>query len=95
IMDYARFNYIAQPGDGVTQYYPQIGEYDKWSIKWGYQWLPDIEDPDDEDETLNEWIVANGDDPLYWFGYSNGADPRSQTEAIGDDAMKASELGLA
>ncbi|MAC06447.1 MAG: zinc-dependent metalloprotease [Balneola sp.] len=95
IMDYARFNYIAQPGDGVTQFYPQIGEYDKWSIKWGYQWLPDIEDPDDEDEILNEWIVANGDDPLYWFGYSNGADPRSQTEAIGDDAMKASELGLA
>lgn len=95
IMDYARFNYIAQPGDGVTHYYPQIGEYDKWSIKWGYQWLPDIEEPSDEDETLNEWIVANGDDPLYWFGYSNGIDPRSQTEAIGDDAMRASELGLA
>jgi len=95
IMDYARFNYIAQPGDGVTHYYPQIGEYDKWSIKWGYTWFPDIEKPDDENETLNEWIVANGDDPLYWFGYSNGADPRSQTEAIGDDAMKASELGLA
>ena len=95
IMDYARFNYIAQPGDGVTQYYPQIGEYDKWSIKWGYTWFPDIEKPDDENETLNDWIVANGDDPLYWFGYSTGADPRSQTEAIGDDAMRASELGLA
>ncbi|MFY0684027.1 MAG: zinc-dependent metalloprotease [Balneola sp.] len=95
IMDYARFNYIAQPGDGVTQYYPQIGEYDKWSIKWGYTWFPDIESPDDENETLNEWIVENSGDPLYWFGYSTGADPRSQTEAIGDDAMKASELGLA
>ncbi len=95
IMDYARFNYIAQPGDGVTQYYPQIGEYDKWSIKWGYSWLPDVEKPDDEKETLNEWIVKNGDDPLYWYGYATGADPRSQTEAIGDDAMKASELGLA
>jgi hypothetical protein len=95
IMDYARFNYVAQPGDGVTQYYPQIGEYDKWSIKWGYTWLPDIENPDDENETLNDWIVANGDDPLYWFGYSTGADPRSQTEAIGDDAMIARELGLA
>lgn len=95
IMDYARFNYIAQPGDGVTQYYPQIGEYDKWAVKWGYTWLPDIEEPSDEDEILNEWIVANGDDPLYWFGYSNRIDPRSQTEAIGDDAMKASELGLA
>ncbi|MEQ9309527.1 MAG: zinc-dependent metalloprotease [Balneolaceae bacterium] len=95
IMDYARFNYIAQPGDGVTQYYPQIGEYDKWVTKWGYSWLPDVEKPSDEDETLNDWIVANGDDPLYWFGYANGIDPRSQTEAIGDDAMRASELGLA
>lgn len=95
IMDYARFNYVAQPGDGITQYYPQIGEYDKWSIKWGYQWLPNVDEPSDEDETLNDWIVANGDDPLYWFGYSNGIDPRSQTEAIGDDAMRASELGLA
>ncbi len=95
IMDYARFNYVAQPGDGVTNFYPQIGEYDKWSIKWGYTWFPDIEEADDENEMLNEWIVANGDDPLYWFGYRNGIDPRSQTEAIGDDAIRASELGLA
>lgn len=95
IMDYARFNYIAQPGDGVTQFYPQIGEYDKWATKWGYTWFPDIEEADDENEILNEWIVANGDDPLYWFGYANRIDPRSQTEAIGDDAMRASELGLA
>ncbi len=95
IMDYARFNYIAQPGDGVTNYYPKIGEYDKWSIKWGYSWFPDIDEADDENEVLNDWVVANGDDPLYWFGYSNGSDPRSQTEAIGDDAMRASELGLA
>lgn len=95
IMDYARFNYIAQPGDGVTNYYPQIGEYDKWSIKWGYTWFPDVNEADDENEVLNDWIVANGDDPLYWFGYANRVDPRSQTEAIGDDAMRASELGLA
>jgi hypothetical protein len=95
IMDYARFNYVAQPGDGVTNFFPMIGEYDKWSIKWGYTWFPDVEDPNDENETLNEWIVDNGDDPLYFFGYSTGADPRSQTEAIGDDAMVASELGLA
>lgn len=95
IMDYARFNYIAQPGDGVTHFYPKIGEYDIWSIKWGYTWFPDVEEADDENEVLNDWIVANGDDPLYWFGYANGVDPRSQTEAIGDDAMRASELGLA
>lgn len=95
IMDYARFNYIAQPGDGVTQYYPQVGPYDKWSIKWGYTWFPDIEHPNDEKEILNEWIVEKNNDPVYWYGYATGADPRSQTEAIGDDAMKASELGLA
>lgn len=95
IMDYARFNYVAQPGDGVTNFFPMIGEYDIWSIKWGYTWFPDIEKADDENETLNDWIVANGDDPLYFFGYSTGADPRSQTEAIGDDAMRASELGIA
>lgn len=94
IMDYARFNYVAQPGDGVTNFFPMIGEYDKWSIKWGYTWFPE-EDADEEVDTLNEWIIENGDDPLYFFGYSTGADPRSQTEAIGDDAMVASELGLA
>ncbi len=98
IMDYARFNYIAQPGDGVTQFYPMIGEYDKWSIKWGYTWFPDIEEADDENEMLNEWVVERADDPLYFFGAQKigaVADPRSQTEAIGDDAMNASELGLA
>lgn len=96
IMDYARFNYIAQPGDGVTQYYPQIGEYDKWSIKWGYTWFPDIETPSDEDEILNEWIVERADDPVYFYGRQRGVvDPRAQTEDLGDDAMRASELGLA
>jgi len=98
IMDYARFNYVAQPGDGVTHFYPKIGEYDKWSIKWGYTWFPDIEEADDENETLNDWIVEKGDDPLYFFGaqkIGSPADPRSQTEDIGDDAMNASELGLA
>jgi len=95
IMDYARFNYIAQPGDGVTHFYPKIGEYDIWSIEWGYRWFPDIEEPNEEDEILNEMVVEKAGDPLYWFGFSTGADPRSQTEAIGDDAMNASELGLA
>ncbi len=95
IMDYARFNYIAQPGDGVTNFYPRLGEYDLWSIEWGYRWFPDIEEPSDEDEILNEMVVEKAGDPVYWFGFSTGADPRSQTEAIGDDAMNASELGLA
>ncbi len=95
IMDYARFNYIAQPGDGVTNFYPRIGEYDKWAVKWGYSWLPDVETPDDEKETLNEWIVERADNPAFWYGYQTGADPRSQTEDLTNDAVRASEMGLA
>lgn len=95
IMDYARFNYVAQPNDGVTNFFPRIGEYDKWAIKWGYSWLPDVEKPNDEKETLNAWIVEHADDPAYWYGYQTGADPRSQTEDLTNDAMEASELGLA
>jgi hypothetical protein len=55
IMDYARFNYIAQPGDGVTHLYPQIGEYDLWSIKWGYSWFPGKKTPAQEKEMLDVW----------------------------------------
>jgi len=97
IMDYARFNYIAQPGDGVTNFYPAVGEYDKWAIKWGYTWFPDIDDPTEESETLNEWIVERADDPRYFYGRQTGnkIDPRSQNEDLGNDAMKAGELGLA
>lgn len=95
IMDYARFNYVAQPGDGVTNFFPAIGEYDKWAAKWGYTWFPDDMSDEEIRDTLNQWTLERAGNPLYFFGYSNGADPRSQTEAIGDDAMEASELGLA
>ena len=95
IMDYARFNYVAQPGDGVTNFFPAVGEYDKWVTKWGYTWFPDDMSDEEIKETLNSWVLERADDPAYFFGYSTGADPRSQTEAIGDDAMEASELGLA
>lgn len=97
IMDYARFNYIAQPGDGVTHFYPKIGEYDIWAVKWGYTWFADEEEASDADETLNEWIVANGDDPLYFYGSQRfrPVDPRSQRERVGDDVTRGSELGLA
>ena len=95
IMDYARFNYIAQPGDGVTNFFAAIGEYDKWVTKWGYSWFPDDMSDEEIRATLNEWTLERAGDPLYFYGYYTGADPRSQTEAIGDDAMKASELGLA
>jgi len=97
IMDYARFNYIAQPGDGVTNFLPKIGEYDKWSIKWGYTWFPDDATEEERREILNNWILDRADDPLYFYGRLTGSkiDPRSQNEDLGDDAMKASELGIA
>ena len=97
IMDYARFNYIAQPEDGVENFDPKVGPYDKWSIEWGYRLIPGYDDPDEEHEVLNEWITERADDPNYFYGGSNpfGADPRSQREALGDDNMEASELGIA
>lgn len=93
IMDYARFNYIAQPEDGVTNFYPQIGEYDKWAIKWGYTWFPEDMSHEEIQATLNEWVRERADDPRYFFGGGSN-DPRAQTENLGDDVMKANELGM-
>ncbi len=97
IMDYARFNYIAQPGDGVDSFDPKVGPYDTWSVKWGYSVLPEYDSPDAEEAVLNEWIRERAGEPEYFFGGSNsmGADPRSQREALGDDNMEAGELGIA
>jgi hypothetical protein len=96
IMDYARFNYIAQPGDGVTHFYPQIGEYDKWAIKWGYTWFPGNKTPKQEKEILDEWVKEKAGNPLYYFGrQGTSIDPRLQSEDLGDNAMKASTYGIA
>lgn len=97
IMDYARFNYIAQPGDGVEDFGPAIGEYDKWSIKWGYTWFPDDMTLEEKRAQLNEWTRERADDPRYFYGRQTGnkIDPRSQNEDLGDDAMRASEYGIA
>ncbi|MAL17242.1 MAG: zinc-dependent metalloprotease [Balneola sp.] len=97
IMDYARFNYIAQPGDGVTNFYPAVGEYDKWNAKWGYTWFPDDMSDEEIKATLNEWTVERADDPLYFYGRQTGSkiDPRSQNEDLTNNAMEAGELGLA
>ncbi len=94
IMDYARFNYVAQPGDGVTNFYPRVGEYDKWAAKWGYSWFPEDMSKEEIEQRLNEWTVERADDPLYFFG-TGGDDPRVQTEDLTNDAMQASELGVA
>ncbi|MEX0906061.1 MAG: zinc-dependent metalloprotease [Balneolaceae bacterium] len=96
IMDYARFNYIAQPDDGVTNFFPRVGEYDKWAVKWGYTWFGDTT-VEEQEKTLHEWTVERASDPVYFYGRQTGSkiDPRSQNEDLGDDAVKASEYGLA
>src|SRR5699024_3810038 len=97
IMDYARFNYIAQPGDGVTNFHPAIGEYDKWAIKWGYTWFPEDVSSEERQAKLNQWTRKRAGDPVYFYGRQTGnkIDPRSQNEDLGDNAMEASKLGLA
>ncbi|MEO0556992.1 MAG: zinc-dependent metalloprotease, partial [Bacteroidota bacterium] len=97
IMDYARFNYIAQPGDGVTQFMPRVGEYDKWSINWGYRYFPDAESEAEERARLQEMVLGIRDESALRFGAQtfDPLDPRSQSEDLGDDAVYASQLGLA
>lgn len=94
IMDYARFNYVAQPEDGITNFFPRIGEYDFWVTQYGYKPIANVSSPDDEEATLNAWIKEKAANPLYRYGQANGVDPTSQTEDIGHDAMIASELGI-
>jgi hypothetical protein len=97
IMDYARFNYVAQPGDKVTRAgtFPRIGDYDKWAIEWGYTWLPRFATPDDEIPYLNQWIIKRLQDPRLFFGHEmEGYDPRSQSEDLGDDPVLASHYGI-
>jgi hypothetical protein len=93
IMDYARFNYVAQPGDGVETFMPKIGIYDKWSIQWGYTKRPQGT-PEEQAQRLDAMILEHADDPRYFFGASGSIDPRSQTEDLGRDAMAASRLGM-
>jgi hypothetical protein len=96
IMDYARFNYVAQPEDGVTTFTPRVGAYDIWSIKWGYQPV-DADTPDEAQATLNAWVKERADDPAYFYGRQtlSQIDPRSQREDLTNDAVEASRLGTA
>ena len=96
IMDYARFNYIAQPEDKGVALMPNIGIYDKYAISWGYRPILDT-NAKDEKATLDAWILKHAGDPMYRFGHQQGGgvvDPSSQTEDLGDDAMKASMYGI-
>ncbi len=93
IMDYARFNYIAQPEDKGVALMPEIGVYDKHSVRWGYRPIPDAKTAKDEKKVLDKWIKDNENSLMHRFG-SAGIDPSSQTEDLGDDAVKASEYGI-
>ncbi|NGM72518.1 zinc-dependent metalloprotease [Sphingobacterium sp. SGL-16] len=97
IMDYARFNYITQPGDGVKLLTPKIGLYDKYAIAWGYRWFPETT-PWAELPKLRAEIEKHQHDPHYWYGEQqdsrNVIDPRAQSEDLGDNAMLAGEYGI-
>jgi len=98
IMDYARFNYVAQPEDhvGPAGLFPRIGEYDKWAIEWGYKFLPDVKDEEADKKINNRWIIDSlKANPRLWFGgEGRNGDPRAQTEDLGDNSVKASEYGI-
>ncbi|MBT8284488.1 MAG: zinc-dependent metalloprotease, partial [Flavobacteriaceae bacterium] len=96
IMDYARFNYVAQPEDGDVALMPNIGIYDKYAIKWGYKPILDVS-AEDEKSILDSWILEHAGDPMYRFGHQqvgDVVDPSSQTEDLGDNAILASEYGI-
>jgi hypothetical protein len=97
IMDYARFNYVAQPQDhiNVNDLIPRIGVYDEWAIEWGYKWLPDFPTRLNEDTYFNQWIIKRlKKDKRLFFVDNRAPDPRNQTEDLGDDAIKASTYGI-
>jgi hypothetical protein len=98
IMDYSRFNYVAQPEDGipVADLVPKIGEYDKFAIRWGYSSIT-AKNSDDEQADLNKWASEQDSKPQYRFSTagSGTTDPGDLSEAVGDgDAVRATTLGL-
>ena len=96
IMDYARFNYVAQPEDKGVALMPNVGPYDKHAINWGYRPILNTS-AEEEKNILNQWILEKADNPNYRFGRQQRPviDPSSQTEDLGDDAIKASNYGIA
>lgn len=98
IMDYARFNYVAQPEDHIppTGLFARIGDYDKWAIEWGYRLFPEFKSPEAEKAKLNQWTREKLKNRRFWWGdgESNQDDPRSQTEDLSDNSVKASEYGI-
>lgn len=97
IMDYARFNYVAQPGDNIPRnlLFPKINHYDKWAIEWGYRRFPEIDDPEKELPMINKWIVEKTKNPYLLFGTESSMnDPRLQSEDLGNNHMVSNEYGV-
>ncbi|PHN03774.1 zinc-dependent metalloprotease [Flavilitoribacter nigricans] len=94
IMDYTRYNYVAQPEDKGVRWVRMLGPYDNYAINWGYRYIPGADSPEAEKTTLNQWISDKAGDPMYLFGSGNPYDPSSQTECVGDDPILASTYGL-
>lgn len=100
IMDYARFNYVAQPEDSINEkgIFPRIGDYDKWAIEWGYKLFPDFKSSKEEKTFFNNWIIDSlSKNHRLWYGPQmvfGVIDPRSQNEDLGDDAVKAGTYGI-
>ena len=97
IMDYARFNYVAQPEDNISKsgLYPRIGDYDKWAIEWGYRYFPESKDVQADMKILDKKTIESAKNRRLWFGTeTNPDDPNSQSEDLSDNAMKASEYGI-
>lgn len=93
IMDYARYNYVAQPGDENIRFIRQLGPYDHYAINWGYRKISAAKTPEGEVKTLDKWIEEKADNPIYRFG-GQRFDPSAQTEGIGNDQVKASTYGV-
>lgn len=99
LMDYSRFNYVAQPGDHIAleDLVPKIGPYDIWATHWGYAPISNAHSPDEEKPTLDKWSAEQDKVPYYRFSTdnANGSDPGENTEAVGDaDAVTATKLGM-
>ena len=100
LMDYSRFNYVAQPEDNIDldDLIPKVGPYDKYAVMWGYTPIPNAKTPEDEKPTLEKWTRMQDTIPWYRFAGdagAGGADPGEQSEAVGDaDAVKATTLGM-
>jgi hypothetical protein len=95
IMDYSRFNYVAQPEDSISEVglIPRINDYDFWAIEWGYKMFPGKTE-EEEKKLLNDWVKSKAGNPRLRFLHFNGTDPRAQAEDLGDNAMKASTYGI-